>query len=109
MRRIPDAPGTPSPGSPGSSIVTSLAEAAAGAARATPFGSDALGLDSLAKTLDQAALNISRVALDGAEQAALSPDTRAAADAARDLADQITGQVKALEVALSLVVPTVRR
>jgi hypothetical protein len=92
MRRIPDTPDEPA--------FTFTASASRRAQRSD----DELGLDCLARTLDQAALNVSAVALDGARDAALRLDPRAAADAARGMADQITGQLKALELALSEVV-----
>lgn len=97
MRRIPDAPDLPA--------FTFTASARRRAQRSD----DELGLDCLARTLDQAALNISALALDGAQEAARGAGPRDAADAVRGLADQITGQLKALELALSEVALPARR
>lgn len=63
----------------------------------------AFGLEALARTLGEAALNMSLLALDGTEEAATNLGPLAAAEATRRLADQITGQVKGLEVALAEV------
>jgi hypothetical protein len=97
MRRIPDATDQPA--------FTFTASPRRRAQRSD----DELGLDCLARTLDHAALNVSGIALDGARDAALRPDLRGAADAARGMADQITGQLKALELALSEVALPARR
>jgi hypothetical protein len=102
MRRIPDAPDQPA------SAIRPAFAFTASARRRAQRSDDELGLDCLARTLDQAALNISALALDGARDAALRTDPREAADAARGMADQITGQLKALELALSEVVPAAK-
>ncbi len=67
------------------------------------------GLGALAATLDAAALNMSLASLDGIEEAARHPSALAGADAARALAEQITGQLGSLEVVLSEVLPAARR
>jgi len=101
MRRIPDVPDQPA---------TSVRPAftfTAPASRRAGRSDDALGLDCLARTLDQAALNMSLLSLDGALEAARAGAPRDAADAARRLADQVTGQLKGLEIALAeVVLPT---
>lgn len=64
----------------------------------------AFGLDALARTLDEAALNMSVLAIDGAQEAVGCLTPRDAAEATRRLADQVSGQMKGLEAALAEVV-----
>lgn len=64
----------------------------------------AFGLEALARTLDEAALNMSLLAIDGAQEAAGNLTPRDAAEATRRLADQVSGQMKGLEAALAEVV-----
>src|SRR3546814_4173171 len=57
----------------------------------------AFGLEALARTTDEAALNMSLLAIDGDQEAAGRLTPRDAAEATRRLADQVTGQMKGLE------------
>lgn len=101
MRHVKDSPDQPASAVRPAFIVT-------GSGRRAQRRNDALGLDCLARTLDQATLNIGLLTLNAAEQAALQTGPRAAADAMRGLAEQVAGQLEGLEVALAEVIPARR-
>lgn len=69
----------------------------------------AFGLAALSRTLDEAALNMSTLALDGTAEALRGASPLAAAEATRRLADQVSSQMKGLEIALAEVVNAGRR
>jgi hypothetical protein len=79
-------------------------ETARGHTRRLARDESAFGLEALARTLDEAALNMSLLAIEGAQEAAENTTPLAAAEATRRLADQVTGQMKGLEAALAEVV-----
>lgn len=102
MRRSTDVPDQPAATARPAFTFTATAERRAGRSDA------ALGLECLARTMDQAALNVGLASLRAAEAAAREPDLRQAADAARRAADQVTSQLRSLELALAEALPAGR-
>lgn len=67
-------------------------------------GTGGFGAEALGNMLDEAAINMSLVALNGTREAANHTGPLAAADAAKRLGDQLIVQMKSLETALAEVV-----
>lgn len=72
-------------------------------------GDGGFGAEALASMLDEAAINMSLLALNGTREAANDAGPLTAADTAKRLADQLTIQMKSLETALAEVVRQPRR